>query len=138
MHTRKATAPAPATAPATAPAEVPSQRRGLGATIGSRFRLHTEEHAAPSNARLLLVTLWAAISIFIGLIPAGRLAVTFLFGSGPWWYPFSAATLGLLGVSLMVAAFSSIHRSFLPWYLMTIATLLLTANVAMVYLIPLS
>ena len=42
----------------------------------------------------------------------------------------------MLGIALITSAFAAIHRARLPWLLMTIATLLLMANVAMVYVIP--
>lgn len=51
------------------------------------------------------------------------------------WYPLSTASIGILGLILMASAFASIHRAHVPWYLMTIATLLLAVNVAMVYLV---
>lgn len=52
------------------------------------------------------------------------------------WYPVTAASLGILGLILITSAFASIHRARLPWSLMTIATFVLAANVAMVYLLP--
>jgi len=111
---------------------VPAQRAGT-----SPFRLHTAVHEPPATRRVLGLTFWAAISIFIGLIPAGRLVVSLAFPSSIFpWYPVSAATLGILGLILVTSAFASIHRARLPWYLMTIATLLLLVNVAMVYVIP--
>jgi hypothetical protein len=111
---------------------VPAQR---GAT--APFRLHTAEHEAPPARRVLGLAFWAAISIFIGVIPAGRLVVSVLSESIFFlWYPVSAASLGILGLVLVVSAFASIHRPRLPWVLMTIATFLLAVNVAMVYVIP--
>jgi uncharacterized membrane protein len=101
------------------------------------LRLHTAEHEPPSPRRILGLTLWAASVIFIGLIPAGHLVVSAAFQSfiSPW-YPVTAVSLGILGLILITSAFASIHRARLPWSLMTIATSLLAANVAMVYLLP--
>ena len=116
----------------TAPVQVPGQRAG-----SSPFRFHTAEDEPPSNRRVLGLTFWAAIAIFIGLIPAGRLVVSVVLQSVIFaWYPVTAVSIGILGVILMTSAFASIHRARLPWYLMTIATFLLTVNVAMVYLVP--
>ena len=114
------------------PPTVPVQRAGA-----SPFRLHTAEDEPPSSRRVLGLTFWAATSIFIGLIPAGRLVVIVTFQSITFpWYPVTAFSLGILGLILVTSAFASIHRARLPWYLMTIATFLLLVNVAMVYLVP--
>jgi hypothetical protein len=126
----------PSPEPITAAFDAP-RRRTLREELAARFRLHTEEHEAPANWRLFVFCLWAAASIFVGLIPAARLVFTLTLESGPWWYPAAATTLGILGVALMVAAFAAIHRRYLPWYLFVLATLLLAANVTMVYTLPL-
>ena len=90
----------------------------------------------PHTRRVFALTFWAAISIFIGLIPAGRLVVGVAFHSFIFpWYPWSTASIGILGLILIASAYASIHRARLPWYLMTIATSLLAVNVAMVYLV---
>lgn len=100
----------------------------------SPFRVPTAEHEPPPSRRVLALTLWAAICIFLGLIPAGRLAVSVAFRSFNFsWYPVSAASMGILGLILITSAFASIRRAGLPWVLMTIATFLLAVNVAMVY-----
>lgn len=114
---------------------MPAQRRNPA----SPFRLPTAEHEPPAGRRVLGLTFWAAIYIFIGLIPAGRLVVSVALKSSTFpWYPVTAATLAILGLILVASAFASIHRARLPWYLMTIATFLLLANVAMVYVMPLA
>jgi hypothetical protein len=108
----------------------PMQR--LRAGISTRFRLPTEDDAAPPSARLLGLAFWAAACVFAGLLPAGRLMIAILFG-GPAWYPPVAISIGLAGTALMAAAFGSIHRAHLPWYLMAAATILLTANTTIIY-----
>ncbi|WP_162907449.1 hypothetical protein [Allorhizocola rhizosphaerae] len=99
-----------------------------------RFRLHTDEHAPPGSGRLLGLTLIAAVCVFVGLIPAVRLAASIAI-DGPWWYPMLTVTLGVIGCGLIVAAFAAIHRALLPWYLVGVAVLLLAANVALVYVV---
>lgn len=105
----------------------------MQAALRVRFRLPTEDDAPPANARLFAMSFWAASCVFVGLIPAGRLVVALLFGGAPGWYPFIAISIGMLGTAAVAAAFAAIHRAFLPWYLLGIATLLLAANVALIY-----
>src|SRR5690349_15727784 len=104
----------------------PAQR--LRESLSTRFRLPTEQDAAPPNARLLGVAFWAAACVFVGFLPAGRLLIALLFGA-PAWYPPTAIAIGTAGVATMAAAFGAVHRSHLPWNLLAIATVLLAANV---------
>jgi hypothetical protein len=101
------------------------------------LRFHTAAHDAPATWRVLALSAWAAICLFVGLVPAGRLAAGFLLQVPIFeWYAATTASIGMLGIALITSAFAAIHRARLPWLLMTIATLLLMANVAMVYVIP--
>jgi hypothetical protein len=87
--------------------------------------------------RVFALAWWAAMCIFIGLVPAGRLVAVFLLQTSIFEvYAITAASVGLLGLALIALAFASIHHARLPWSLMTIATVLLVANVAMVYVVP--
>jgi hypothetical protein len=98
------------------------------------FRLHTSAHPAPPAVRVLGLASWAAICIFIGFIPAGRVVATFVLHISIFQgYAVTTASIGMLGVALIAGAFASIHRSQLPLALMSIATFLLMVNVAMVY-----
>jgi hypothetical protein len=99
----------------------------------SRFRLPAEDDTPPENRRLLGMTFWAAACVFGGLLPAGRLIAEHFFGSAPQWYVVTTIVLGLSGTSLITGAFAAIHRAFLPWYLLSAATVLLAANIAMIY-----
>ncbi len=119
---------------AKVPYQTPRLER-VAAALGERFRLPTEDDAPPPATRMVGLSFWAAACAFVGLIPAGRLAVTLLFGGDPGWYAPAAMTLGVLGVSLIAAAFAAIHRAHLPWYLLALATILLAANVSLVYLV---
>ncbi len=112
----------------------PPLSRRLTKGIRARFRLHTDEHAAPAGARLLGVTSAAAGCVFVGIIPAARLIASVAIG-GPWWYQMMTLVLGIVGLGFLTAAFSAIHRRLLPWYLVGAAALLLTANVTLVYVI---
>ena len=122
------TVPKPALSP---PSAAPVQR--WRRTLRERFRLHTDEHEAPADSRLLVMSFWAAVCVFIGLIPAGRLLVALALGTGPWWYPLVCVALGVLGVGLITGGFAAIHQPRLPWQLLGVATALLAVNVALVY-----
>lgn len=106
---------------------------GERTTKESPFRLHTEESLAPGNRRLFLLVFWAAACVFVGLIPAARLVVALVTHQGPWWYPWTAFGLGILGIGLIAGAIAAIHRKVLWWLLLGVATLMLAANVALVY-----
>jgi hypothetical protein len=125
-----------ATTTATTEPALAAHHKNIPEVLKARFRLHTDEHEPPPDVRVFTLTFWATVSIFAGLIPAGRLAMSLMLDTGPIWYPITAAGLGLLGLALVTGAFASIHRAYLPWYLMTIATLLLAGNIAMVYTVP--
>jgi hypothetical protein len=62
-------------------------------------------------------------------------SVAWLFGGDPAWYIPATLALGVLGVGLIAAAFAAIHRAHLPWYLLGGATMLLAANLSLVYVI---
>ncbi len=116
--------------PAARAAGLPAQR-GRG-SLSTRFRLPCEEDAAPPNTRLLGMAFWAAACVFIGFLPAGRLLIALLFGA-PAWYPPTAIAIGVAGTAAVAAAGGSVHRAHLPWNLLGVATVLLAANVTIIY-----
>lgn len=105
------------------------------AALGERFRLPTEDDAAPPASRMAGLSFWAAACALAGLVPAGRLSVSLLFGGDPRWYAPVAISIGVLGIGATAAAFAAIHRAHLPWYLLGCATVLLAANLSLVYLV---
>jgi len=119
-------------------AQVPYQTPRLErvrAALSERFRLPSEDDVPPPAARMAGLSLWAAACAFVGLLPAGRLTVSLLFGGDAGWYAPIAITLGVIGVGLVASSFAAIHRAHLPWYLLGCATVLLAANVALVYVV---
>ncbi len=119
---------------ARVPYQTPRLER-VKAALGERFRLPTEDDAPPPASRMAGLSLWAAVCAFAGLVPAGRLSVSLLFGGDPIWYAPAAITVGVLGIGATAAAFAAIHRAHLPWYLLGCATVLLAANLALVYVV---
>jgi len=116
--------------PAARPPAPPAQR--LRGSLSTRFRLPTEDDTPPPNARLLGMAFWAAACVFVGALPAGRLLIALLFGA-PAWYPPTAIAIGIAGTAMVAAAFGSVHRPHLPWNLLAVATVLLAANVTIIY-----
>jgi hypothetical protein len=105
--------------------------RRLRAAVSTRFRLPTEDDDAPASRRLLGMSLWAATCVFAGIIPAGRLVTEYFFGDAGRWYLTTGLSIGLIGAALIAAAFAAIHRAYLPWYLLGVASLLLVTNIAL-------
>jgi hypothetical protein len=101
----------------------------MWAALGERFRLPAEDDAPPPPRRMAGLCVWAGALALIGLIPAVRLGVSLIFGGGPGWYAPVTILVGVLGVGATAAAFASIHRARLPWYLLGCATFLLAVNV---------
>ena len=116
--------------PTVRPPAPPAQRQRD--SLGTRFRLNNEQDVPPPNARLLGMAFWSAACVFIGALPAGRLLIALLFGA-PDWYPPTAIAIGIAGIVTVAAAFGAVHRAYLPWSLLAVATVLLAANVTIIY-----
>jgi hypothetical protein len=99
----------------------------VGYRLRKSFRLPAGTDPAPSPARLAGVCAWAAALGLLGLPIAGRAAVALITRTPAWLGPTMTA-IGLLGITLTVAAFMAIHRHDLPWTLLTAASIALTVN----------
>ena len=93
------------------------------------FRFPAAGDPTPGTARVLVMSLYAAM-LGLGGIGVGLCAfVSVLGGSAPDWYVPVLALLGLIGVALAVAAFLSVHRPFLPWALLLATAVPLTGDI---------
>ena len=88
---------------------------------GVLFRFPAPDDPAPSTARLLTMSLYAAALGLAGVGVGVRAMVTVLGGAGMWYVP-ALVLFGLLSVGLAVGSFLSIHRPALPWLLLVGAT----------------
>jgi hypothetical protein len=85
------------------------------------FRFPAADDPAPSTARLLLLSLYAAALGLAGMGVGIRAFVTVLGGADFWYVPV-LSLFGLISVGLAVGSFLSIHRPVLPWLLLLSAT----------------
>jgi hypothetical protein len=92
------------------------------------FRFPAPDDPAPSTARLLTMSLYAA-ALGLGGVGVGICAMVTVIGGADFWYVPILALFGLLSVALTVGTFLSIHRPILPWVLLMLATAPLTVDV---------
>jgi hypothetical protein len=93
------------------------------------FRFPAAGDPTPGTARVLGMSLYAAM-LGLGGVGVGLCAfVSVLGGSAPGWYVPVLALIGLIGVGLAVGAFLSVHRRFLPWGLLLAAAVPLTGDI---------
>ena len=103
----------------------------IAAGFGGRetlFRFPAADDPAPTPARLLLMSLYAAALGLAGVGVGVRAMVT-IFGGTAFWYVPTLSLFGLASVALVVGSFLSIHRPVLPWLLLTAATVPLAIDV---------
>ena len=115
-----------APSPSPSPSPVPAAGE-------ARFRFPAPDDPAPSTARLLLMSLYAAVLGLTGL-GVGFWAMITVIGGAAFWYVPVLAFFGLLSVGLAVAAFLSIHRLALPRWLLAAAAVPLLVDVLVVAL----
>jgi len=94
------------------------------AGVGDRetlFRFPAADDPAPSTARLLGMSLYAAALGLAG-VGVGLCGLVTVVGGAAGWYLPVLAFLGLVSVGSAVGAFLSIHRPMLPWLLLLAAS----------------
>jgi hypothetical protein len=129
--------PFPADATPFPAGDAPARTGPPAARVGEQarerpFRLPAEDDPAPSVARMLGISGWAALLTLVGLAGAGRVLAAALFGSAlPGWFEPVAFVNGLAGIGLTAGAFASVHRPRLPWWLLAGATAALALSLAL-------
>jgi hypothetical protein len=93
------------------------------------FRFPAADDPAPGTRRLLSMSLYASMLGLAGVGVGVRGFVSVLGGTAPGFYIPVLSVLGLLSVALVVGAFLSIHRRVLPYLLLALAAVPLTADV---------
>jgi hypothetical protein len=85
------------------------------------FRFPAADDPSPGTARVLIMAIWASMLGLAGVGVGLRAFVAVFSGSAPGWYVPLLALTGLSGVALVVGAFLSVHRRFVPWFLLLMA-----------------
>ena len=93
------------------------------------FRFPAADDPAPGTRRLLTMSLYASALGLAGVGVGVRGFVSVLGGGVPFWYVPLLVVLGLLSVALVVGAFLSIHRRWLPYLLLLAAAVPLAGDV---------
>lgn len=96
------------------------------------FRFPTPDDPRPRTRRLLGVALYACALGMIGLGATARGLLSIMSGTTPDWYAPALAGTSLAGVVLTVGAFLSIHRRVVPWVLLMVAAMPMTATMMIV------
>jgi hypothetical protein len=95
-----------------------------GPDLGERetiFRFPAAGDPTPGTARILIMSIYASILGLAGVGVGLRAFMPVLGGTAPGWYVPLLALTGLSGVALVVGAFLSVHRRFIPWFLLLCA-----------------
>lgn len=101
-----------------------------GYRLRDSLRLPTATDPAPRPARLAGVCVWVAVLGLSGLPAAGRAVVALITGTPAWLGP-TMLGIGMIGMGLAVASFTAIHQRSLPWALLSAASVVLVANLAL-------
>jgi hypothetical protein len=102
-------------------------RQRIAGALSDRFRLPTHDDPPPAPNHLAGVCAWAAVLGLGGMAVALR-AFVGLVTVGAQWYAPTVISIGLVGITATIGAFASVHRQRLPWVLLTVATVALTAG----------
>ena len=114
----------PAAPPATDLLPFAWETDPAGPDLGERetiFRFPAADDPSPGTARVLIMAIWSSILGLAGVGVGLRAFAAVLGGSAPGWYVPLLALTGLSGVALVVGAFLSVHRRFVPWFLLLMA-----------------
>jgi hypothetical protein len=95
------------------------------------FRFPAADDPSPGTARVLAMSLYAAL-LGLGGVGVGVRGLMSVIGGGvPGWYVPVLALAGLLSVVPAVGAFLSVHRPFLPWALLMAAAVPLAGAITL-------
>jgi hypothetical protein len=99
--------------------------------VGDYFQVPREGDDAPDGGQMVGICAWATALGVVGLVVALRGLIAIIGGHTPAWYEPALISAGTAGILLTVGAFLSIHRTFLPWIMMGLATIPLTVSIAL-------
>jgi hypothetical protein len=91
------------------------------------FRFPAPDDPPPGAGRMFAISVYSAGLGLCG-VAVGLYAVLAVVSGAPVWYLPALASLTLLSVALVVAAFLAIHQRALPWMLLLAAAPPMAAN----------
>ncbi|MEV6971258.1 hypothetical protein AB0M47_39790 [Hamadaea sp. NPDC051192] len=96
------------------------------------LRLPEQDDPVPGSTRMLGLSAWAALLVFVGMVVAIRVFVAIVFEPGPSWLVPTVMSVGIAGTVCGGLAFATVHHRWLPWELLGVASLLLGGNLLLV------
>lgn len=96
------------------------------------LRFPEPDDPAPRMRRMVLLSGWSAALALLGLIVAVRTFIAIVLSPGPGWLVPVVAVVGFAGIACAGLAFAAVHHKWLPWELLSLASLLLGINLILV------
>ena len=84
-----------------------------------------ESRPEPRLRQLMGVCGWAAVLGGVGLVIGIRGLIGVVAGAPPSWFEPSMIVVGIVGISLTIGAFLTVHRDRAPWALLGASSLVL-------------
>jgi hypothetical protein len=82
----------------------------------------------PTQQRLLLLSLAAAVLSFAGIVVGVRGWFGLVMHQAESWFLVTIVILGVLGVITAVGGFLTVHRRYAPWVMISVSGLVLIAG----------
>ncbi|NUO61068.1 MAG: hypothetical protein HOV78_30790 [Hamadaea sp.] len=96
------------------------------------LRLPEHDDPEPGSTRMLGMSAWAALLVFVGMVVAIRVFLAIVFEPGPEWLVPTVMSVGIAGTVCGGLAFATVHHRWLPWELLGVASVLLGGNLLLV------
>jgi hypothetical protein len=110
--------------PRTAPRVAAAPPRSL--------RLPEEHDPAPRQAKMLVLSAWAAVLVLVGFVVAIRVVAEILLNDGPDWLVPTTFAIGTTGVVAAGFAFAAIHKPLWSYAALGASTAFLATNLALI------
>lgn len=96
------------------------------------LRLPEDDDPTPHLGRMIAMSVWASVLVLLGMAVAVRMFLAIVLGSAPTWLVSMVAVIGIAGTVCAGVAFATVHHRWLPWRLLSAASLLLGLNLLLV------
>jgi hypothetical protein len=81
---------------------------------------------------MVMMSAWAGVLTLLGMAVAVRTFIAIMLNPGPAWLVPAVMSIGIAGTVCATIAFGAVHHKALPWQLLSLASLLLGANLVLV------